>query len=127
MSLASFSSSEELPNIIMVQLESFFDPLLIKSVEFDMDPIPNFRKLKEIYSTGTFSVSTIGGGTANTEFEVLTALNLDFFAPGEYPHNTVLKTDSSESINYYLKELNYSTHAIHNHEGKFYSKIVYKN
>ncbi len=128
LSLASFSSSEELPNIIMVQLESFFDPLLIKSVEFDMDPIPNFRKLKEIYSTGTFSVSTIGGGTANTEFEVLTALNLDFFAPGEYPYNTVLKTDTSESINYYLKELNYSTHAIHNHEGNFYNRnTVFSN
>ena len=53
----------------------------MKVIEFDIDPIPNFRKLKENYSTGAFSVSTIGGGTANTEFEVLTGLNLDFFAP----------------------------------------------
>lgn len=106
----------------MIQLESFFDPLLIEGIEFDVDPISNFRKLKEHFSTGTFSVSTIGGGTANTEFEVLTGLNLDFFAPGEYPYNTTVNTKTSESINYALKELNYSTHAIHNHEGNFYNR-----
>lgn len=123
-----YSSDEKLPNIIMLQLESFFDPLLIYGIEFDVDPIANFRKLKENYSSGTFSVSTIGGGTANTEFEVLTGLNLDFFAPGEYPYNTIVNTKTSESINYALKESNYSTHAIHNHEGNFYNRnTVYSN
>lgn len=124
----AYSSDEKLPNIIMVQLESFFDPLLIDGIEFDVDPIANFRKLKENYSSGTFSVSSIGGGTANTEFEVLTSLNLDFFAPGEYPYNTTVNTKTSESINYALKESNYSTHAIHNHEGNFYNRnTVYSN
>ncbi|WP_166484725.1 LTA synthase family protein [Clostridium cuniculi] len=124
----AYSSDEKLPNIIMVQLESFFDPLLIDGIEFDVDPIANFRKLKENYSSGTFSVSSIGGGTANTEFEVLTGLNLDFFAPGEYPYNTTVNTKTSESINYALKESNYSTHAIHNHEGNFYNRnTVYSN
>lgn len=126
--VTSYSTDEKLPNIIMLQLESFFDPLLIEGVEFDIDPIPNFRKLQENYSTGTFSVSTIGGGTANTEFEVLTGLNLDFFASGEYPYNTTINNDTSESINYALKELNYSTHAIHNHEGNFYNRnTVFSN
>ncbi len=124
----AYSSDEKLPNIIMVQLESFFDPLLIDGIEFDVDPIANFRKLKENYSSGTFSVSSIGGGTANTEFEVLTGLNLDFFAPGEYPYNTTVNSKTSESINYALKESNYSTHAIHNHEGNFYNRnTVYSN
>ena len=124
----AYSSDEKLPNIIMIQLESFFDPLLIDGIEFDVDPIANFRKLKKNYSSGTFSVSSIGGGTANTEFEVLTGLNLDFFAPGEYPYNTTVNTETSESINYALKESNYSTHAIHNHEGNFYNRnTVYSN
>lgn len=124
----AYTSDEKLPNIIMVQLESFFDPLLIEGIEFDIDPIANFRKLKENYSSGAFSVSTIGGGTANTEFEVLTGLNLDFFAPGEYPYNTTVNAKTSESINYALKESNYSTHAIHNHEGNFYNRnTVYSN
>lgn len=123
LSLTNSSNDEkELPNILMIQLESFFDPTLIESVEFDIDPIPNFRELQNNYSTGTFSVSTIGGGTANTEFEVISGFNLDFFAPGEYPYNTTINNKASESINYALKELNYSTHALHNHEGNFYNR-----
>lgn len=59
------------PNIIMIQLESFFDPTFINGVEFNIDPIPNFR---------------------------------------------------------YLKDMGYSTHAIHNHEGNFYGRnIVFSN
>ncbi|WP_294388856.1 LTA synthase family protein [uncultured Clostridium sp.] len=124
----SYSSDKNLPNIIMIQLESFFDPFLIEGLKCDIDPIANFRKLKENYSTGAFSISTIGGGTANTEFEVLTGLNLDFFAPGEYPYNTTVNVKTSESINYALKESNYSTHAIHNHEGNFYNRnTVFSN
>lgn len=123
LSVTNLSNDEkELPNILMIQLESFFDPTLIESVEFDTDPIPNFRELQNNYSTGTFSVSTIGGGTANTEFEVISGFNLDFFAPGEYPYNTTINNKASESINYALKELNYSTHALHNHEGNFYNR-----
>lgn len=118
----SSNDENELPNILMIQLESFFDPTLIESVEFDTDPIPNFRELQNNYSTGTFSVSTIGGGTANTEFEVISGFNLDFFAPGEYPYNTTINNKVSESINYALKELNYSTHALHNNEGNFYNR-----
>ena len=110
------------PNIIMVQLESFFDPTLINGVKFDSDPIPNFRKLTTEYSSGNFSVSTVGGGTANTEFEAITGMSLDFFGPGEYPYNTVLKSSTSESINYALKEDGYTTHAIHNHEATFYGR-----
>lgn len=121
-SLSSYTQDDNHPNIIMVQLESFFDPKLIKGVEYSIDPISNFRTLQENYSTGTFSVSTIGGGTANTEFEVLTGLNLDFFAAGEYPYNNVLLNNTSESICYELKELNYSTHSIHNNEGTFYNR-----
>ena len=110
------------PNIIMVQLESFFDPTLINGVEFNTNPIPNFRKLSNEYSSGAFSVSTVGGGTANTEFEAITGMSLDFFGPGEYPYNTILKSSTSESINYALKEDGYTTHAIHNHEATFYGR-----
>ena len=112
----------------MVQLESFFDPKYIKGAEYDIDPIPTFSYLKENYSTGSFSVSTIGSGTANTEFETISGLNLDFFGPGEYPYNTILKNKACSSINYALKESGYSTHAIHNHQGNFYGRnTVFSN
>lgn len=63
------------PNIVMVQLESFFDPTLVKYLQFSEDPVPNFRKLMENYSSGYLTVPSVGAGTANTEFEVLTGMS----------------------------------------------------
>ena len=110
------------PNIIMVQLESFFDPTVIKGLELSGDPVPNFRNLLENYSSGYVHVPSIGAGTANTEFEVLTGMNLEFFGPGEYPYKTILQKTTSESVSYNLKEDGYSTHAIHNNKGTFYDR-----
>lgn len=110
------------PNIVMVQLESFFDPTTMKNVTLSEDPVPNFRKLKESCSSGYMIVPSIGAGTANTELEVLSGMNVQFFGPGEYPYKTVLKDKTVETIAYDLKPLGYSTHAIHNHRGDFYGR-----
>ena len=81
-------SKEELPNIMFVQLESYFDPTEVEWLRFSEDPIPNLRKLYADYSSGYFKVPSVGAGTANTEFEVLTGMNMRFFGPGEYPYKT---------------------------------------
>ena len=117
-------ANEETPNIIMVQLESFFDPTQIIGTTYTADPIPTFRQLRESYSSGFLSVPSVGAGTANTEFEVLTGMNLDFFGPGEYPYKTVLQDKTCESISYNLKPLGYSTHAMHNNTGTFYDRHI---
>lgn len=75
----------------MLQLESFFDPTYMKDLEFSSDPVPNFRKLKEQFSSGFLSVPSIGAGTANTEFETISGMNLEYFGPGEYPYKTILR------------------------------------
>lgn len=118
----SGTNSKNAPNIIMLQLESFFDPTLVKGLTFSEDPIPNFRELKKQFSSGFLNVPSIGAGTANTEFEVISGMSLDFFGPGEYPYKTILKETTCESISYNLKDLGYSTHAIHNHQGTFYGR-----
>lgn len=115
-------SNNDLPNIIMIQLESFFDPTLVRGLSFSEDPIPYFRELKNNYSSGYLNVPSVGAGTANTEFEVISGMSLDFFGPGEYPYKTILKKTTCESVNYTLKEKNYSTHAIHNNTGTFYNR-----
>ncbi len=51
------------------------------------------------------NVPSVGAGTANTEFEAITGMNLDFFGPGEYPYKTVLKKTSCESVAFDLKNL----------------------
>ncbi|SHJ95339.1 LTA synthase family protein [Hespellia stercorisuis] len=115
-------SQEELPNIMFVQLESFFDPTEVEWLQFSEDPIPNLRALFNEYSSGYFKVPSVGAGTANTEFEVLTGMNLRFFGPGEYPYKTVLKDNVSESAATALASLGYGTEALHNNGGNFYSR-----
>lgn len=114
------------PNIIVVQLESFFDVDRVNGLEISIDPIPNFHKLMKDFSSGYLYVPSIGAGTANTEFEVLTGMNMDFFGPGEYPYKTILKTTTCESIAYNLRDRGYIAHALHNNDGTFYDRhIVY--
>lgn len=119
---------EKKPNIIMVQLESFMDANMFSGLTFSTNPVPNFTKLKQSCSSGKMLVPTVGAGTANTEFEVLTGMNLDDFGTGEYPYKTVLQEKSCESICYNLRPLGYTCHGFHNNTGTFYSRhIAYKN
>lgn len=112
----------ELPNIIFVQLESYFDVAEAEFFTTSQDASPNLRQMYENYSSGYFKVPSVGAGTANTEFEVLTGMNLRYFGPGEYPYKTVLKDQVCESAASALKELGYGTHALHNNGGNFYSR-----
>lgn len=110
------------PNIIVVQLESFFDITEVKGLELTEDPIPFFHSLCENYSSGYLSMPSVGAGTANSEFEMLTGMNIDSFGPGEYPYKTILQTTTCESAAYNLAELGYTSYAIHNNEGTFYDR-----
>lgn len=116
------TNGQRRPNIIMLQLESFFDPTLMENLQFSQDPVPNFRKLKQDYSSGFLTVPAIGAGTANTEFEVISGMRVRFFGPGEYPYKSILTDETCESVAYDLKRLGYGTHAIHNHRGAFYGR-----
>lgn len=109
-------------NILFLQLETFIDPTEINFLEFSEDPIPNFRELMKEYSSGYYKVPAVGAGTANTEFESITGMSLRYFGAGEYPYKTVLKEETCESAPYVLKDLGYSTHAIHNNEANFYGR-----
>lgn len=112
----------EHPNFVFIQLESFFDPTYITEATYSKDPVPNFRRLKETGTSGFLTVPSIGAGTANTEFEILSGISLGFFGPGEYPYKTILKKTPCESIAYNLSALGLKTHAIHNNDGTFYGR-----
>lgn len=109
-------------NILFLQLETFIDPTEINFLEFSEDPIPNFRKLMDEYSSGYYKVPAVGAGTANTEFESITGMSLRYFGAGEYPYKSILKEETCESAAYVLKNLGYGTHAIHNNEANFYGR-----
>lgn len=114
--------SNELPNIIILQLESVMDPFDIEGIKLSDDPLKNLRKISEEYSSGMLSVPTFGGGTARSEFEVLTGMSLDYFSPGELPHNSYLKKEAIESLAFVLDSDNYEKTLIHNYQGSFYGR-----
>ncbi len=120
--------TDETPNIIIIQLESFFDITRMKNLRFSDDPIPNFRRLREQYNGGYISVPSIGAGTSNTEFEVLTGMNLEDFGAGEIPYKGILLKETCESMAYDLSANGYKTHALHNNDATFYQRhTVYPN
>ena len=114
---------DEQPNVVVVLLESFFDPTECNFLSFSEDPLPFFHSLQKNYSCGHFISPVVGAGTCNTEFEVLTGMSVNFFGPGEYPQKTILKkVDSCESSADIFKTLGYGTHVVHNNGANFYSR-----
>ena len=118
-------SSDTEPNIICILLESFIDPYDVNFLQMSEDPIPTFHSLEENYSTGYLTVPVVGAGTANTEFEMLTGMSMQYFGTGEYPYKTILKQadcPSVESIASDLSKIGYGTHVVHNNTATFYSR-----
>ena len=118
-------SSDTEPNIICILLESFIDPYDVNFLQMSEDPIPTFHSLEENYSTGYLTVPVVGAGTANTEFEMLTGMSMQYFGTGEYPYKTIFKQDncpSVESIASDLSKIGYGTHVVHNNTATFYSR-----
>ncbi|MDR2770996.1 MAG: LTA synthase family protein [Clostridiales Family XIII bacterium] len=116
------SFPEKLPSIIFLQLESFIDPVEIEGLAYSEEPAPWFHSLRAEFSSGYLTVPSIGAGTANTEFEVLSGMSTKFFGPGEYPYKSILRELPCESLAYNLRSLGYTAHAIHNHRGAFYNR-----
>ena len=115
-------NSDLKPNIIFIQLESFFDVSRMAGIAASEDPNPVFTALKKECPSGYLTMPYVGAGTANVEFEVLTGLSLEFFGPGEYPYKTILKQCACESVPFDLRENGYTSHAVHNNIGTFYSR-----
>ncbi|MDU0963767.1 MAG: LTA synthase family protein [Peptostreptococcus anaerobius] len=110
------------PDIIVVQLEAFMDPTRIKNVTFNQDPMPNMRKLMKNYTSGHMNVPVTGGGTARTEYEILSGANFDYLNPGEIPYQTFLAENDSISMARTLSKSGYKASAIHNFNMRFYNR-----
>lgn len=117
-----YEGEKKKPNVVMIQLESFFDITAVEGITLSENPIPTFTKLKEEYPSGFFDVPALGAGTANSEFEVLTGIKSSFFGAGEYPYKTTVNETPAESLCSIFDREGYGTYAIHNNKGSFYSR-----
>ena len=68
---------------------------------------------------------TVGAGTVNTEFEVLTGMRQRDFGVCEYPYKTVLKSTTSESVCNDLASIGYKSHCVHNNNATSMEEILF--
>ena len=115
-------TGDDRPDIIFVQLEGFMDPTRLKGCNYNIDPMPNLRKMMDKYTSGLMNVPVTGGGTARTEYEVMSGFNFDYLNQGEIPYQTFLAKRPSISIASQMRSEGYKSEAIHNFNASFYNR-----
>ena len=75
-------------NLIVYLVESFMDPDDL-GLRFTSDPIPNIRALRRTHGVSYGFVPEQFGGSANTEFEVLTGMTMAMLPTGSVPYQTI--------------------------------------
>ncbi len=119
----------ETPSVIVVMSESFFDPTTLPGVTFEEDPLPTLRWLQRssgipgsASSAGTLFPPVFGGGTANTEFEVLTSHSTRFLPAGSIPYQQYLRRAQRSSLPRLFGNAGYRTVAIHTYHRWFWER-----
>ena len=103
------------PNLIVIMNESFSDLGSVGALETNEDPMPYVHKLmqgQENTISGQLTVSTFGGGTANTELEFLTGDSMAFLPYNCSAYQVFIKSEMPNLASG-LDSLGYQTAAIH--------------
>lgn len=116
------TTSDPLPDIVVVQSESFFDPAIMRGYE-DSNFAPNLRRLAAHGISGKLHVPTFGGGTIRTEFEVLTGLSLRYFDNLQFPY-LQMSHKAVPSLMHTLKRHGYETIALHGNDPAFWNRTA---
>lgn len=118
-------SPEKKPHIIMIMGEAFSDLSINKNIDFSnyIDPLENFKRLTEEKDTvsGHIVVPNFGGGTSDTEFDVLTACPTRFINNSLASYSFV--RENFDAMPRELKKLGYDTLAIHPGYSWFYNRL----
>ncbi|MEW9573571.1 LTA synthase family protein [Rhodanobacter sp. Si-c] len=111
-----------LPDIVVVQSESFFDPSIMKGYAHS-DLTPNLHRLAQHGISGALHVPTFGGGTIRTEFEVLSGLSLRYFDNLQFPYLQIGRKPMSSLVQV-LDEHGYATVAVHGNDPTFWNRNI---
>lgn len=111
--------SEGYPDIIFILNETFYDLDLYMDTDTDVPFLANWYAADNAIR-GSAMVPEIGGGTNNSEFELLTSNSMSLLTC-KAPFLTMSLRDSN-SIASYLKTLGYSTMALHAQDPANYNR-----
>jgi phosphoglycerol transferase MdoB-like AlkP superfamily enzyme len=121
-SLQTPMASDELPDIVVVQSESLFDPTIMRGYEHSHFT-PNLHRLAAHGTSGKLHVPTFGGGTIRTEFEVLTGLSLRYFDNLQFPY-LQMSHKALPGLVRALSRHGYSTLALHGNDPAFWNRTT---
>lgn len=120
--------AQQQPDIVVVMDETFSDLSIYNGLACNY-PGPTFFKygMPTSLASGSLSVSVLGGGTCNTEFEMLTGLPLAYVGGSNYPY-AMYDLKGTPNLASQLAAEGYDTTAIHALLGTNWNRdTVYEN
>ncbi len=109
-----------LPDIVVVQSESAFDPARVRGM-LSGRFLRQYERLAKRGTSGQMVVPTYAGGTIRTEFEMLTGAPLASLGGVQYPW-VELEPDTYPGITRVLNDQGYRTVAIHPNAAAFWNR-----
>ena len=114
--------AEKKPHLIVIMGEAYSD--LAMNPEFNFsgytDPMENYKRLESDSIHGHIAVPNIGGGTADTEFDILTGLSTRHFRGAPFAFRLI--TDEFEALPSILNRIGYRSEALHPGHSWFYNR-----
>lgn len=103
---------EELPHVIVILNESFADLRTLGNLQVSEEYLPFFNSLDENTVRGYVNASVLGGGTANSEFEVLTGCSTGLLPQSYYPYLQIMNREEPSLVSA-MEDYGYTTYSIH--------------
>lgn len=103
---------EKMPHIILIMNESFSDLRVLGNLKISEENLSFFNSLSENTVRGMVNASVLGGGTANSEFEVFTGSSMGFLPPAYYAYQQCMVREIPSLISD-MRDLGYTTYSIH--------------
>ena len=117
----SISGNGKKPNVIIIQNEAWWDPTILKNVEFSQDPMADIKELGKKYPYGKLVTPVYAGGTCMPEFECLTGFSTAFLPGNSYPYIQHVLNNTESTVSTYKKN-GYETIALHPYFINFYNR-----
>ena len=110
------------PHVIVILAEAFSEFHLSPGITFadGFDPGYNYRRLRDESLHGYIVVPNYGGGTADTEFDILTGINTRFYRGMAYSY--MLITREFPGLVSVFNSLGYHSQALHPGYSWFYNR-----
>ena len=106
------AATDDPPHVIAIMIEAFSDLSVLGDIQTDVDPLPNLRAIQAEATHGYALVSTLGGGTARSEWEFLTGNSMAFLPAGSMPFRQYME-DRENAIVEVFENAGYHTVGMH--------------